>query len=249
MGCKWGYYLLLLGLFSVQGAWGQEFRTITQGVYWLGLGLDVQVTEHGQFHYAIEERRFAFPDGASQRLFGDFAWREKRRHWTFEGGLWFFRLTRPQDPRVEDNWHQKELRPYLGIERRVETKGKGYWRLRWKNEYRFFYPQENNRFLEPVNLREVFRTRVRALYCLDLAGNWQWRIGEELHLNLFGNQSGFAFQQNRLLSGFTKQFNKRLSLYLGYVYWFQPTGNTAEFYSRHILAIEGTYRIQRRSVK
>lgn len=236
---KKGLVLLAAGLahFTTCGQW----QTVEQSLVWVGASVNLELPKKYTVGLRAEERRYVFPDRRHQRILSNFyATKAFTANWKAEVGLWFFEITLPQSPFEKSLGEAKEIRPYFSLTRSWDL-SKGKLALRLQSEYRHFRgPEATSHFEGPVVSRRI-RERLRVQYKYPLKNNQRFILAEELHLTVASRPEREVFQQNRLMAQYEKSWSPHFSSTLGYVFWLQPTGAQAEYFTRHILTAEFSY--------
>ena len=238
--------VLILVLLS-GGLLKAQTRTVDQQLIWLGARFNFDFDERWRSSVQFEERRYVFPDAPHQRLLGDLSlYFEPDNRWTIRTGLWLFQLARPQDPFEDFNGWIKEFRPYLRLEYRFGQRQNHFWYFAYKSEYRSFRTLEAPSPFEGPLRRVDWRQRFKVAYNLDLNQKARIIMAEELHLNTWSSAERHQwFQQNRITTHYQYLFSQKFRVSAGYVLWFQPTGQSAEYFLRHILDLRLDYYISR----
>ena len=224
-------------------AFGQ-LRTVNQQLIWLGLGVRGHITDNLALQLSAEERRFIFPEARQQRVLLDAeAQYSFANNLMLTGGLWLFEISEPQYPNRKYIGEVKEVRPYAVISKDWSLNNNHHLGLALKSEYRIFRPVENEELFTGSVLRKDWRERLKISYTWPLSSEAALIFAEELHLTVASTQANSGiFQQNRLMGFYQRNIIENLSGKLGMVYWFQPTGNNNEYFSRAIFSFSLLYQ-------
>lgn len=225
-------------------------RLKQQTLVWYRGFLECELNSDWSVSLHLDERRYVFPDRKHQRLLPEIlVTRKLNPKSRLSGGLWLFNIYAPGDPFESVAFNLREWRIYSSFTRLYPFKtGTLRWRLEaeWR---RFLSPDAGNHFDGPVEL-EVYRQRFLVAYRLPLSQRWSLDLSEELFLNLASNRGGISFlDQNRISVRFDYQASKNLETRLGFLYWFQPTPQPMEYFSRSIVevGVKYSFRLKPRS--
>lgn len=230
------YTALMLSL-NLIGQW----RTVEQNLVWIGTSVQLKLPKAYTLGLAAEERRYVFPDKRHQRILSSFyANKILKQHWKVEAGLWFFEISQPETPFEATVGELKEIRPYFSVSYNRPMK-EGEWGVRLQSEYRSFRGLTANSHFEGPIISRRLRQRIRIQYKYPLENHQNLVLAEELHLTVASNPQRSVFQQNRLIAQYHISWGRHLSSAIGYIFWLQPTGREAEYFTRHILTLGLNY--------
>lgn len=222
-----------------------QVKTVDQQLLWLGLGIDADINSNLSVGIFSEERRFIFPMQRQQRVWLDVhANYESNQKWSNKAGLWLFEISDPQNPFDPYLGEVKETRPYHAVTYTLARDNGYHWKFSIMSEYRIFRPLESTSFFTGNTLREDLRERLKVTYSIPLGLSTHLNLANELHLTLLSSGEQPLFNQNRLQATVKQNFGKGISASLGYIYWFQPTGNSEEYFGRHITSLRLNYRFK-----
>jgi hypothetical protein len=234
---KIGFLLLFCGLY---GNMFCQIKTIPQQVGWLGLKVQAQLANGFNVGIRSEERRYLFPDARHQRIWANFfASKKISPAWQVSAGLWIFEISVPQNPQ-ERTGELKEIRPYFFVRYSHPLKH-GSLAFRLQSEYRSFRGTDAPHHFKGEIVRQSIRERFKLTYTVPLDRQHRVILADELHLRVASTPRRFLFQQNRVIAQLERDWSPKLSTNLGYVFWFQPTGQPKEYYTRQIVTLRFKY--------
>ena len=236
------FFLLAFSLSSLL-SFGQ-LRTVNQQLIWLGLGVRGHITDNLALQVSAEERRFIFPEARQQRVLMDAEVQYSfANNFKLTGGLWLFEISEPQYRNRKYIGEVKEVRPYAVVSKDWSLNNDHRLGLALKSEYRIFRPVENEELFTGSVLRKDWRERFKISYTWPLNSKAALIFAEELHLTVASSEANSdLFQQNRLMGFYQRDIIKNLTGKMGMVYWFQPTGNKDEYFSRAIFSFSLLYQ-------
>lgn len=233
---------LIISLIFFQISRAQDFSTIDQQQLWVGATLKTALSPSWKLNLKLEERRFVFPDRAHQRVI-PYVWVEKKfsEKWTATTGLWVFTIQTPSLVEAEVQQDIHEWRPNLRVIRST-TSGKHTFKLMLNNELRMLKmndPEETH-FDGPVDITRL-RERLKFEYQFAIAPAMKVSVGEEILVNVASTDDFQFFDQNRLDASLLLKHSDHISSKVGYLHWFQPSGQAGSYFSRHVLILGFTY--------
>ncbi|MDZ7845596.1 MAG: DUF2490 domain-containing protein [Owenweeksia sp.] len=222
---------------------GQSFKTTNQELIWLAAKVKWSLQNDWTLSLKYAERRYLSPDRAQQRVVPDLAiTKEIGSRTEIGGGLWVFSIFSPQDAAIPIETSIYEWRPYLKFSHKTGA-SKNKFLLGLQAEARYFNaPTARNHFDGPI-ASYAYRGRGKIGYEILLSESLKLQLSEELFMNMASNQAISNFDQNRLRADLFIELLPAWQLKIGYLHWFQPTGEEATYFSRHILTTQLTYTI------
>lgn len=237
--------LLFVAFLLIKIQLAGQVKTIDQQLLWLGIGVDADITSKFSVGVFSEERRFVFPLQRQQRVLIDVhANYESNEMWANKVGLWLFEISEPQNPFDAYLGEVKETRPYHSITYTKALENGCKWQFSLMSEYRIFRPVGAESYFDGPLLREDLRERFKIAYMIGLGKKTTFTLADELHLTVYSSGVQPVFNQNRVMAIVKRNFGKGFSATGGYIFWFQPTANSAEYFARHIASVRLNYRFK-----
>lgn len=231
--CK-GTILLVtsLGLFSISPKLSTAQAQVVDALYWARVQTTFKWGSKWSGSFELEERRFIGPDRAHQRVLPDFRFFYHFRP-NLKTGLGYtnFSIRSPQTANLPIEQVLSEQRYAVFLAGKWNF-NQGAFNAQWKTELRNFDRDPLDGKLNYLDY--LIRLRFLTEYSHPLKANWQAKLGNELHLQPFGNLEQELFDQNRIYTGISYK-SGNYNYGLDYLYWYQKNRKGSVFYHRHIL--------------
>lgn len=220
-------YLFIFLLF-VSYSYSLEKEFIKDNQYGLYYTLNLNISENTQLTTYYQTRRL-LPDKSNHDQFDISISYKLENNIKIGAGFTYFLLHLPQTKNTPIEIVPQEFRPnqYLIISNNLTEK------LKYSNrillEERFFQTIEDNKLTDNYNFSLRFRFLTQFNYDLLKINSDKFNFGlylsDELLIHYGKNIVFNVFDQNRFQIGFFYNYNKNVSVQLGYMQWFQETNN------------------------
>ena len=208
-------------------------QNVDQTLLWLRYNQHVQWNKNWETNLEIEERRYALPDRAHQRLLPRFSLERNFNNKLYlSTGFTYFQAFAPQDPLLPATL-QNEYRPHQFIKFKHK-------RGKWKFEHRLMIEQ---RFQESAN-GDLFSLRGRLLNSLSyiflegINSYEQSTMGisfqNETMLHTGAHIQSEYFDQTRIYLGASSRLSAHWGVDLGAMVWLQNQAGNDIFFRRLI---------------
>lgn len=236
-------YLLAVSCALSQGTAKQVTH---QQLIWYGYHNTLELHPRWVVNTEVEERRFMNPDAQHQFLVRSQLRRTLGNSWDASVGFTYF-LQSPQDPASAENLVVPELRPHLQLDYK-QTLNKLIIAHRYRAERRYFRNTANGDLAEGYQANYRFRYRLTLEYPLFLIRQQalRVRVNDEIMINAGKRVANNRFDQNRIYLGLSYPVHKSINLEAGYLKWFQQRASGSQFYSRDIIRLIVSHKINLR---
>lgn len=219
---------LILFLFFSSFSYSLEKEFIKDNQYCIYYTLNLNLSEQSQIQAYYQSRRL-IPDKSNHDQFNVsyiYNFSNKVKVGT---GFMYFLLHLPQTKGTPIEIVPQEFRPHQFIIISNNLTDKIKFQNRILLEERFFQTIENNELTDNYNFS--LRLRLLSQFTFDLfklnseKENIGLYLSNEILVHYGKNIVFNIFDQNRFQTGVYYNYNKNLSLKLGYMHWFQETNN------------------------
>lgn len=208
-------------------------QNVDQTLLWLRYNQHVQWNENWQTNLEIEERRYALPDRAHQRLLPRFSLERNFNDKLYlSAGFTYFQAFAPQDPLLPATL-QNEYRPHQYIKFKHK-------RGKWKFEHRLMLEQR----LQESSNGNLFSFRGRLLNSVSFIflegisayekSNLGISLQNETMLHTGAHIQSEYFDQTRIYLGASSRLSPHWGMDLGGMIWLQNQAGNDIFFRRLI---------------
>ncbi|MCK7591745.1 DUF2490 domain-containing protein [Subsaxibacter sp. CAU 1640] len=202
-----------------------------QNLLWTRYALKLKINDSWSVSQEIEERTYWFPWRQHQFVTRTMGRYNFKNGFGVGAGFAYFRQSLPQDPEVNVNYTQPELRSEFELTYTHSLSEKLSMNHRYWNELRYF--KEEGQDYEYGNMRLRYRLELQYKHSASLT----FRAFDEIFINLGENIVNNTFDQNRYGASIQYMPIKNFGLELGYINWFQQRPSGVDFYNRNIVRV------------
>jgi Protein of unknown function (DUF2490) len=224
----------------------QTKQTTHQGLYWTRYYNQLIFNVKFTWHNEIDNRTF-FEKNKHHQLIA-----HTRLHYKLSKnkdlalGL-AYALQNPHDPNSVSTLVVPEIRPYQEFNYSSPVKAKLSIQQRFRIDERFVRKNNGKELSADYNFNFRFRYRFQITYKVSKPEKTKptiLKFAEEIMVNAGGNILYNQFDQNRLYFAVEQVFNKKISLELGYLKWYQQRSSGYQFFDRDILRLTLYHKIK-----
>ncbi len=217
-----------------------------QSLYWLRYYNQLSINKKWALHNEIENRRFLENNRQHHFIAHTRLYYKILRNTDVALGLTYSRQS-PQDANATSTLVVPEIRPNQEINLNNILAKRLTLQHRIRIDERFIRKNNGIQLLDGYDFNFRFRYRLQANYRLssDSANNkTTFKVANEIMLNAGKNIVYNQFDQNRIYIGCEQEVNKKISLELGYLHWYQQRAKQNQFFDRDIIRLTVLHKLK-----
>jgi hypothetical protein len=210
-----------------------------QSLYWLRYYNQLRINEKWAWHNEIEDRRFFINNQQHHLIAHTRLYYKILSNTDIAFGLTYSRQS-PQFINAIATLIVPEIRPNQEIDVSNTLAKRLILQHRLRIDERFMRKNNGEELLDGYDFNFRFRYRLQVNYRLssDSAKNkTTFKVSNEIMLNTGKNIVYNQFDQNRIYAGCEQELNKKISVELGYLHWYQQRAVENQFFDREILRL------------
>ncbi|HNF48715.1 MAG TPA: DUF2490 domain-containing protein [Chitinophagales bacterium] len=230
-------FFFFLGLINV---FAQKSH-IKQGSVWYRYQLNLQLPKDIKLKTEAEERTWVAPVLKQHQFYvRSVAGKEFKSKWFVGLGFAYF-ANGANDAINTSKLIASEFRPFLEISAKQRINSRFAVNHRYKIEGRF-QQKTNAAYTERL---DGYNKSCRFRYQLGLEYSpfqkdekeIKLKLADEIMINAGKSVGKNIFDQNRVITAFQYNFNKKIGIELSYIFWLQQLSSGDKMYNRHIMRI------------